>query len=82
MIAFEETILRPLQALRAPPELKLPAQRLRTLSVQQRDVLRDLTTAAKTGDVQRLQLLAERNRTLNAELGQVAGDLKARSCAG
>jgi hypothetical protein len=81
VIAFEETILRPLQALPAPPEVKLPAQRLRTLAVQQRDVLRELTAAAKSGDVQRLQVLAERNRTLNAELGQVAGDLKADSCA-
>jgi hypothetical protein len=81
VIAFEETILRPLQALPAPPAVKLPAQRLRTLAVQQRDVLRELTAAAKSGDVQRLQVLAERNRTLNAELGQVAGDLKADSCA-
>ena len=81
VIAFEETIMRPLQALPAPPEVRLPAQRLRTLAVQQRDVLRDLATAAKAGDVARLQLLAERNRTLNAELGQIAGDLKADSCA-
>jgi hypothetical protein len=28
-----------------------------------------------------VQLLAERNRNLNAELGQIAGDLKADSCA-
>jgi hypothetical protein len=82
VIAFEETIMRPIQALPAPPELRLPAQRLRTLAVQQRDVLRDLTTAAKAGDLQRLQLLAQRNRTLNADLGQIAGDLKADSCAG
>jgi hypothetical protein len=82
VIAFEETIMRPIQALPAPPELRLPAQRLRTLAVQQRDVLRQLTAAAKTGDVQRLQLLAQRNRTLNAQLGQIAGDLKADSCAG
>jgi hypothetical protein len=81
VIAFEETIMRPIQALPAPPEVRLPAQRLRTLAVQQRDVLRDLATAAKAGDVQRLQVLAERNRLLNAELGQIAGDLKARSCA-
>jgi hypothetical protein len=81
VIAFEETILRPVQALPAPPELRLPAQRLRTLAVQQRDVLRDLANAAKAGDLQRLQLLADRNRTLNAELGQIAGDLKADSCA-
>jgi hypothetical protein len=81
VIAFEETIMRPIQALPAPPELTLPAQRLRTLAVQQRDVLRELADAAKAGDVARLQLLAQRNRTLNAELGQVAGDLKARSCA-
>jgi hypothetical protein len=81
VIAFEETIMRPLQALPAPPELRLPAQRLRTLSVQQRDVLRELADAAKAGDVARLQVLAQRNRTLNAELGQVAGDLKADSCA-
>ena len=82
VIAFEETIMRPIQALPAPPELRLPAQRLRTLAVQQRDVLRQLTAAAKTENVQRLQLLAERNRTLNAQLGQIAGDLKADSCAG
>ena len=81
VIAFEETIMRPLQALPAPPEVRLPAQRLRTLAVQQRDVLRDLANAAKAGDVQRLQLLAQRNRNLNAELGQIAGDLKADSCA-
>jgi len=82
VIAFEETIMRPIQALPAPPEVRLPAQRLRTLAVQQRDVLRDLANAAKAGDLQRLQLLADRNRTLNAELGQIAGDLKADSCAG
>ena len=81
VVAFEETIMRPIQALPAPPELRLPAQRLRTLAVQQRDVLRDLATAAKAGDVARLQLLAERNRTLNGQLGQIAGDLKADSCA-
>jgi hypothetical protein len=81
VIAFEETIMRPIQALPAPPELRLPAQRLRTLAVQQRDVLRDLANAAKAGDVARLQVLAQRNRTLNAQLGQIAGDLKADSCA-
>jgi hypothetical protein len=81
VIAFEETIMRPIQALPAPPELRLPAQRLRTLAVQQRDVLRELADAAKRGDVARLQVLAQRNRTLNAELGQVAGDLKADTCA-
>jgi hypothetical protein len=81
VIAFEETIMRPVQALPAPPELRLTAERLRRLAVQQRDVLRDLANAAKAGDVARLQLLAERNRTLNSELGQIAGDLKADSCA-
>ena len=81
VVAFEETILRPVQALPAPPALRIPAQRLRTLAVQQRDVLRNLANAAKAGDLQRLQLLADRNRTLNAELGQIAGDLKADSCA-
>jgi hypothetical protein len=81
VVAFEETIMRPIQALPAPPEVRVPAQRLRTLAVQQRDVLRDLANAAKAGDVQRLQLLADRNRLLNSELGQIAGDLKADSCA-
>jgi hypothetical protein len=81
VIAFEETIMRPVQALPAPTELRLPAQRLRTLAVQQRDVLRDLANAAKAGDVARLQVLAQRNRTLNGQLGQIAGDLKADSCA-
>jgi hypothetical protein len=81
VIAFEETILRPVQALPAPPELRSTAQRLRTLAVEQRDVLRDLASAAKAGDLPRVQLLAQRNRNLNAELGQIAGDLKADSCA-
>ncbi len=81
VLAFEETIMRPIQALPAPPELRLPAQRLRTLAVQQRDVLRELADTARAGDLARLQLLAQRNRTLNAQLGQIAGDLKADSCA-
>jgi hypothetical protein len=79
--AFEETIMRPILSLAPPPGLRPTARRLRTLAVQQRDALRGLAAAARAGDIQRLQLLAQRNRRLNADAGRIARELKADSCA-
>jgi len=79
--AFEETILRPLQQVDAPPEVAPQAAQLRTLARQQRNVLRDLAEAGRAGDVTKVGQLAARNTTLNAQAGQIAHDLEAESCA-
>jgi outer membrane murein-binding lipoprotein Lpp len=79
--AFEETILQPLQHVEAPPEVAPQAAQLRVLARQQRDTLRGLAEAGRTGDVTKVGQLAARNTTLNAQAGQIAHDLKAESCA-
>ena len=79
--AFEETILRPLRSLEAPPEIAPQAARLRQLTRQQDEVLRGLAAAGKAGDLQMLRRLAVRYAQLNAQAGQIAAELKASSCA-
>jgi hypothetical protein len=80
--AYEQAIVKPLEGLQAPPELAPQAARLRDLARRQRDTLRALAAAGKTGDVQKVQRLAVVNQQLNAQAAQIAGDLKADSCAG
>jgi outer membrane murein-binding lipoprotein Lpp len=79
--AFEQTILEPLQRLKAPPEVAPQAAQLRVLARQQRDVLHGLAQAGRVGDVTKVGQLAARNTTLNAQAGQIAHDLEADSCA-
>ena len=79
--AFEETILQPLQEVEAPPEVAPQAAQLRVLARQQRDTLRGLAEAGRTGDVTKVGQLAARNTTLNAQAGRIAHDLEADSCA-
>jgi hypothetical protein len=79
--AFEQTILRPLQQVEAPPEVARQAAQLRVLARQQRDALRGLAEAGRVGDVTKVRQLAARNTTLNAQAGQIAHDLEADSCA-
>ena len=79
--AFEQTILHPLQTVKAPPEVAPQAEQLRVLARQQRDVLRGLAEAGRAGDVTKVRQLAARNTTLNAQAGRIAHDLEADSCA-
>jgi hypothetical protein len=80
--AFEQSIEQPLEGLKAPPELAHQAARLRDLARRQGDILRALSAAGKAGDVQKVRRLVVVNQQLNAQAAQVAGDLKADSCAG
>ena len=73
--------MNPIEKLKAPPEIAPQAAQLRELARSQRDVLRGLADAGKAGDIQKVQRLAVRNQQLNAQAAQVAGALKARSCA-
>jgi hypothetical protein len=79
--AYEQAIVRPLERLRAPPEIAQQATRLRDIARRQRDVLRALAAAGKTGDVQTVQRLVVVNQQLNTQAAQVARSLKADSCA-
>jgi outer membrane murein-binding lipoprotein Lpp len=81
VVAFEQTILQPLQTVKAPPEVAPQAVQLRVLARQQRDVLRGLAEAGRAGDVTKVRQLAARNTTLNAQAGRIAHDLEADSCA-
>jgi hypothetical protein len=78
--AFEETILQPIRSLDAPPEIASQAAQLRILARQQRDVLRELAAAGRSGDLQRVRQLVQRNTTLNAQAGLIADRLGAGSC--
>jgi hypothetical protein len=78
--AFEETILRPLRELEAPPELATEAARLREVTRQQDGVLRRLAAAGKRGDVGAVRRLVVQNTQVNAQAGQIADGLGARSC--
>ena len=79
--AYEQAIVRPLERLTAPPEIAQQATRLRDVARRQRDVLRALAAAGKTGDVQKVQRLVVVNQQLNTQAAQVARSLKADSCA-
>jgi hypothetical protein len=78
--AFEETILRPLQALEPPPAIEPQAAELRRIARQQRNVLRDLAAAGRRGDLSRVRQLVDRNTTLNRQAGRIADQLGASSC--
>ena len=79
--AYEQTIVRPVERLKAPPEIASQAAQLRELARRQLNVLQGLTVAGKAGDLRRVQRLASINQQLNEQAAQVARDLKARSCA-
>ena len=79
--AYDEEIYRPLQKLKAPPEIASEATQLRDLSQRQRNVLGALANAGKTGDLGRVQQLVRVNQQLNEQLAQIARHLKADSCA-
>ena len=78
--AYDEEIYRPLQKLKAPPEIASEATQLRDLSQRQRNVLGALANAGKTGDLGRVQQLVRVNQQLNEQLAQIARHLKADSC--
>ena len=78
--AYEQTIVRPVERLKAPPEIASQAAQLRELARRQLNVLQGLTVAGKAGDLRRVQRLASINQQLNEQAAQVARDLKARSC--
>jgi hypothetical protein len=80
--AYEQSILQPLEALPAPPEVAKPAARLLVVARKQRDVLKALADAGRVGDVQRVQLLVGRNQQLNVQAGAIARELKADNCTG
>jgi hypothetical protein len=79
--AFEQAILEPIESLDAPPGVRAQAARLRQLARQQADVLRRLSAAGKRGDIAMLRKLAARYAQLSAQVGQIATNLKAHSCA-
>jgi hypothetical protein len=78
--AYDEEIYRPLQRLKAPPEIASEATQLRDLTQRQRNVLGALANAGKTGDLRRVQQLVRVNQQLNGQLAQIAKHLKADSC--
>src|SRR5206468_12411218 len=80
--AYEHAIVEPMLALQPPPEIAPRVARLRAVTRQQRDVLRGLAAAARSGDLAKVQRLVVRNTNLNAQANQIARELKARSCAG
>jgi len=79
--AFEQAIVKPIERLKAPPEIASQAAQLRELARRQREVLRGLAAAGKTGDLQQVQRLVVVNQQLNTQAAQVARSLKAHSCA-
>jgi outer membrane murein-binding lipoprotein Lpp len=79
--AYQGAIAKPIQRLKAPPEIASEAARLRELVKRQLNVLGALATAGKTGDVARVRSLAAINQQLNAQAAQIARSLKADSCA-
>jgi hypothetical protein len=79
--AFEQAILEPIESLEAPPGIEDQAVQLRRLARQQAQVLRTLSAAGKQGDIPMLRRLAARYAQLSAQVGEIATDLKASSCA-
>ena len=79
--AYEESIVKPIERLKAPPEIADQAAELRRVSRQQLNALSALAQAGKAGDVPRVQRLARINQQLNAQAAQIARSLKADSCA-
>ena len=79
--AYEQSIVKPIERLKAPPEIADQAAELRRIARQQLNALGALATAGKAGDVARVQRLATINQQLNGQAAQVARALKADSCA-
>lgn len=79
--AYEQSIVKPLDRLEAPPEIADQAAQLRRVVKQQLNALSALAQAGKAGDVSRVQRLATINRQLNGQAAQIARSLKADSCA-
>jgi hypothetical protein len=78
--AYDEAIAKPIQKLKAPPEIASQAARLRDLARRQRNVLGALAIAGKAGDLRKVQQLVRVNQQVNEQAAQVARDLKADSC--
>lgn len=79
--AYEQTIVKPIERLKAPPEIAGQAAELRRIARQQLNALGALATAGKAGDLARVQRLATINQQLNRQAAQIARELKADSCA-
>ena len=79
--AYDEAILKPIQRLKAPPEIASQAAQLRELARRQRNVLGALANAGKAGDLRKIRQLVGINQQLNQQAAQVARGLKADSCA-
>jgi hypothetical protein len=79
--AYEQAIVKPVERLKAPPEIADQAAELRRIARQQLNALGALATAGKAGDVARVQRLATINQQLNRQAAQIARALKADSCA-
>jgi hypothetical protein len=79
--AYDEALVQPLHDLKAPPGIAAEVAQLRSITVRQRETLRGLAAAGKTGDVTRVRRLAVVNAQLNAQAAQIALQLKADSCA-
>jgi hypothetical protein len=77
--AYEESIVKPMERLQAPPEIADQAAELRRITRQQ-NALGALAQAGKAGDVSRVQRLARINQQLNRQAAQIAKALKAESC--
>ena len=80
--AYDQAIVKPIERLKAPPEIADQAARLRDVARRQLNALGALATAGKAGDIARVQRLAAINQQLNAQAAQIARELKAHSCAG
>ena len=78
--AYEESIARPIERLKAPPEIADQADELRRVIRQQLNALGALAQAGKAGDLRRVQRLATINQQLNRQAAQIAKALKAESC--
>ena len=79
--AYEQSIVKPIERLKAPPEIADQAAELRRIARQQLNALGALATAGKAGDVARVQRLATINQQLNRQAAQIARALNADSCA-
>jgi hypothetical protein len=78
--AYDEAILQPLLRTEPPPEDAAAAARLRQIARRQRATLQKLADAGKKGDLAALRRLAVRNAQLNAQAGEIARGLDAKSC--
>lgn len=78
--AFEIAIPTKVGALKAPDEIADQADRLVVIADEQAEVLGDLVSAAKDGDLARVRRLASKNDALNRESNAIARELGADAC--